>query len=247
MTQFYDALDGTRLAWREMGSGHPVVLVHGLFSDAATNWIKYGAAQALVEAGYRVIMPDLRAHGESDKPHDALAYPNDILAIDLSSFIEFLGLSEFALAGYSLGARTCVRAVVNGVSPGRLILSGMGLAGLIDTSTRAEHFRNILLNVDRHERGSPEWMAAAFLKTTGGDRVALNLLLDSFVDTSEAELNAITVPTGVICGVDDQDNGSAADLAASLQNAAFIEIPGNHMSAVTKLDFGRSFVTFLAA
>ena len=70
-TQYFESFDGTRIAWREMGEGRPVVLIHGYFSDANTNWIKYGTAAKLVEAGFRVIMPDLRAHGGSGRPHGA--------------------------------------------------------------------------------------------------------------------------------------------------------------------------------
>ena len=72
-THTFESFDGTALAWREMGEGRPVVLIHGYFSDANTNWIKYGTAAKLVAGGFRVIMPDLRAHGDSAKPHDAAA------------------------------------------------------------------------------------------------------------------------------------------------------------------------------
>jgi pimeloyl-ACP methyl ester carboxylesterase len=48
-----------------MGEGRPLVLIHGLFSSAFTNWIRYGHAARLARAGFRLIMPDLRAHGES--------------------------------------------------------------------------------------------------------------------------------------------------------------------------------------
>ena len=49
-----------RLAWREAGKGRPVILLHGLFSDAQMNWIKFGHAEKIAVAGFRVIMPDLR-------------------------------------------------------------------------------------------------------------------------------------------------------------------------------------------
>ena len=40
----WTASDGVELAWHEMGEGRPVVLLHGLFSDAQINWIKFGHA-----------------------------------------------------------------------------------------------------------------------------------------------------------------------------------------------------------
>ena len=58
-TQFFTAPDGTRLAWREMGAGRALLLLHGFVSDARTNWIAYGTAAQLVASGFRCIMPDL--------------------------------------------------------------------------------------------------------------------------------------------------------------------------------------------
>jgi pimeloyl-ACP methyl ester carboxylesterase len=70
-------------------------------------------------------------------------------------------------------------------------------------------------------------------------------LLDSFVDTSEAELRAIQAPTLVLSGADDHDNGSGEALAALLPHGEYAEVPGNHMSAVTKPDLGQAIAAFL--
>ena len=239
------APDGVELAWHELGEGRAVVLLHGLFSDADTNWIRFGHASEIAARGFRVIMPDLRAHGTSAKPHDAGSYPPDVLADDGLALIGHLGLSDYDLGGYSLGGRTAVRMVARGARPGRLVVSGMGLQGLLETGRRSGHFRKVLRGLGSHERGSPEWLAEAFLKTTGGDPQALLPLLDSFVDTSETELRAIDMPTLVLSGADDDDNGSAEALAKLLPNARFVEVPGNHMSAVTKPELGRALADFL--
>ena len=151
-------------AWRELGKGAPVVLIHGLFSNAATNWLRYGHAAAIAAAGFRVVMPDLRAHGASGAPHDRAAYPPDILADDARALVAHLGLGSVDLGGYSLGARTAVRLLVGGLPVRRVVLAGMGLDGLLDTGRRAGHFRRILANPGSFERGSPEWLAEAFLK-----------------------------------------------------------------------------------
>jgi pimeloyl-ACP methyl ester carboxylesterase len=245
-THFFEASDGVRLAWHELGEGRPVVLLHGLFSNAETNWIKFGHAAAIAAEGFRVIMPDLRAHGQSGAPHDAAAYPPDVLAHDGLALIRHLGLGDYDLGGYSLGARTSVRMAIMGARPRRLIVAGMGLRGLLDTGRRSQHFRHVLTGMGTHPRGSPEWLAEAFLKTTGGDPQALLPLLDSFVDSTQEALRGIAMPTLVLSGAEDQDNGPAEDLAGLLPHARFVEVPGNHMSAVTKADFGRAIAAFLA-
>lgn len=242
----FTAADGTDLAWHELGEGRPVVLLHGLFSDAFTNWLRYGHAAAIAARGFRVIMPDLRAHGQSGKPHDPCFYPPDILAKDGLALIARLGLTDYDLGGYSLGARTSVRMVALGAAPKKLIVSGMGLSGLHSTGRRSDHFKKILTGLGTHERGSPEWMAEAFLKTTGGDPQALLPLLDSFVDTKEAELAAIAMPTLVLSGDEDSDNGSPQALAELLPQGEFRAVPGGHMSAVIKPDLGLAMADFLA-
>lgn len=223
-----------------------MVLLHGFFSDADTNWIKFGHAAAITAKGFHVIMPDLRAHGESGRPHNPNAYPPDVLAEDGLALIAHLGLTDYDLGGYSLGARTAVRMLVKGATPGKAIVSGMGLEGLTDTGKRAAHFRNILNNLGSFEKGTPEWFAEAFLKTTGGDPQALLGILDSFVDTTEAEIRGITQPVLVLAGDADDDNGSHEALAALLPDATHVEAPGNHMSVVTKPPFGNAIAEFLA-
>src|SRR6185437_8066664 len=131
--QYFRSPDGLELAWRELGSGRPLVLIHGFFSTAMVNWVRYGHAQKIAAKGFRVIMPDLRGHGDSAKPHDPAAYPPDVLTDDALALVEILGLRDYDLGGYSLGARTTVRMLVRDASPRRAVLAGMGLAGIVDT------------------------------------------------------------------------------------------------------------------
>ncbi len=246
-TNFFEARDGIRLAWRERGEGRPLLLLHGLFSNAEVNWIKFGTADRIAAEGYRVIMPDLRVHGASDAPHDAAHYPPDVLVDDLRGLIAHLGLDRFDLGGFSLGARTSVRAVVGGVAPERLILGGMGLAGLAGWQRRGDFFRRAIAEYDSAKRGDDTWMAIQFMKTMKVDRVAAGHLLNSFTDTPPEALAAITMPTLVVCGEDDQDNGSAPELAATLADARLTTIPGTHMSSVTEPALGEAIASFLAA
>lgn len=223
------------------------MLLHGLFSNSETNWLKFGHAAAIAARGFRVIMADLRGHGQSEAPHEPEAYPPDILADDGIALIEHLGLGEYDLGGYSLGGRTALRMAILGAAPRRLIVSGMGLRGMLDVHRRAGHFRKILTGFGTHEQGSPEWLAEAFLKTTGGDPQAMLPLLGSFVDSTEEELREVHVPTLVLSGAEDRDNGPAVELAELLPEGRYVEVPGNHMSAVTRPELGRAMADFLAA
>jgi pimeloyl-ACP methyl ester carboxylesterase len=245
-THRFTASDGATLAWHELGEGRAVVLLHGLFSSADMNWIRFGHAAEIAGRGFRLIMPDLRAHGQSAAPHNEAAYPPDVLARDGLELIAHLGLADYDLGGYSLGGRTSSRMAILGARPRRLVIAGMGLRGMLETGRRSAHFRKVLTGMGRHQRGSNEWMAEAFLKTTGGDAQALLPLLGSFVDSSEAELRSIAMPTLVLSGAEDQDNGPAGELAELLPHARFVEVPGNHMNAVTKPEMGRAIADFLS-
>lgn len=230
------------MAFHEMGpaDGRPVILIHGLFSNAQVNWIKYGHAGKVAAKGRRVIMPDLRAHGESARSYDKTDYAADILADDNLGLVEQLGFrpGDYDLGGYSLGSRTTARMLTRGAKPGKAMLAGMGLEGLLDLADRAEFFRQVLDGAGMHEKFSSEWMAEAFLKTTGGDPKALLLLMDSFPSVPRAALGTFDMPIMVLTGAQDNDNGSARALAESLPSAVYVEVPGNHMSAVTLPDLG---------
>jgi pimeloyl-ACP methyl ester carboxylesterase len=154
-TRTLAAPDGTPLAVHEYGSGRPVLLLHGYFSNAWTNWVRYGHAAMLAARGLHVLMPDLRAHGDSGKPHAADAYPPDVLKDDGLAVVDQLGLDDYDLVGYSLGARTAARMAIHGARPRRLVLAGMGLEGLLDTRGRGEFFREVLTQRGSFARGSP--------------------------------------------------------------------------------------------
>ncbi|PEQ13200.1 alpha/beta hydrolase [Novosphingobium sp. PC22D] len=246
-TESLEGWGGTLLAVHRLGAGRPVLLLHGLFSSAEVNWIKFGHAQRLADAGFEAIMPDLRAHGQSAAPHEPEAYPEDVLVKDAFALAAALGLDDFDLCGFSLGARTVVRAVVAGMAPRRLVIAGMGIEGLDNWARRSAFFIDAIDRFDEIKRGDRAYFAQAFMKTQKVDRVAARLLLQSVDDTKAEDIARITVPTLVVCGDEDQDNGSAPRLAQALPNGRYAEVPGTHMSSVTQRQLGEAIVDFLAA
>ncbi|MFN3468769.1 MAG: alpha/beta fold hydrolase [Novosphingobium sp.] len=250
--EYFPGFGSARLALHRMGAGRPVVLLHGLFSSAHVNWIKFGTAAKLAAAGFECLMPDLRVHGQSEAPHDPAAYPRDVLARDLEALLAHLGLgaegtADFDLVGFSLGSRTAARAVIAGLRPRRLVLAGMGLEGLAGWARRQDFFRDVIDRFGTIQRGDPAYFAQQFLKSTGTDRVAARLLLGAMADTDPADLAAITMPCLVLCGDEDNDNGSAPRLAEALPDARLQLIPGTHMSSVTMPQLGDALTAFLTA
>jgi len=241
----FSSFDGVSLKIHEMGQGRPVMLLHGLFSNANTNWIKFGHAEALAQAGCRAIMPDLRAHGESEAPHDPAAYPADVLVRDIEALIAHLQWADFDLGGFSLGARTTAKLLATGTKPGKAILAGMGLQGLSGWARRRDFFFKAIDSRDSAKRGEPHWLAIQFMKSQNIDPVAARLLLGTFSDMEPAEVKTIETETLVLCGSEDRDNGSPEELAALLPNGRHVAIPGTHMSSVTKAEMSQEMVRFL--
>ena len=242
----YAGYGGAQLALHRMGEGRPVILLHGLFSSAEMNWIKFGTAAQLAAAGFECWMPDLRAHGASAAPHDPAAYPPDVLVRDLEALLAHFKLTDYDLVGFSLGSRTAARGVLAGLSPRRLVLAGMGLEGLAGWHKRNAFFRDVIDRFGTIRPGDPAYLSQQFMKTMRTDPVASRLLLGTMEDTQPAALAAITMPTLVLCGADDNDNGSADRLAEALPDASRATIPGTHMSSVTKPELGAALLGFLA-
>ncbi len=246
---YFTSSDGIQLAWRECGEGRPVILLHGLFSDSQMNWIKFGHAERIAAEGFRVIVPDLRAHGLSGRPHEQVHYPQLVLVRDLKELVGHLGLLDFDLGGFSLGARTTIEAVIGWAKPRRAILAGTGLDVLTNWDHRSGFYIDAIDRFDRVSRGDPHWLAIQFMKTMKIDREAARLLLGTMRDREDKHelVDAFTMPTLVVCGDQDDDNGSAPELASILTNAQYAEVPGTHMSSVTKPEFGEEIARFLVA
>jgi pimeloyl-ACP methyl ester carboxylesterase len=239
--------DGVELAWREIGDGQPVVLLHGLMGSGAL-MASDGPARAIAARGYRVILPDLRGHGESGRPHDPACYPPDVLADDGLALIDHLELDAYHLGGYSLGGKVVLRLLARGARPARAIVGGQGLDALDTESGRTDGYRRMLAAVadgDALEPGSPEEALAGWLKQTGADPRAIGYLLDSWVATPPEALRQVPTPTLVVAGDGDSRGASAGELAALLPNGRLALIPGDHLTALSAPEFTDAIANFL--
>jgi pimeloyl-ACP methyl ester carboxylesterase len=71
-------------------------------------------------------------------------------------------------------------------------------------------------------------------------------LLNSFEPAPAGWQEAFSMPTLVVCGDQDSDNGNGRDLADALPDAMFAEVPGTHMSSVTEPALGDALARFLS-
>ncbi|MEV5408286.1 alpha/beta hydrolase [Thermopolyspora sp. NPDC052614] len=115
-------VNGIDLAVTVAGEGPLVVLAHG-FPDLAVTWRLQ--IPALVEAGYRVVAPDMRGYGRSSRPRERSAYAAHTVGLDLIGLLKHEGVERAHFVGHDWGA-ACVWRL--GLDHPEAVLSLTGLS-----------------------------------------------------------------------------------------------------------------------
>ena len=229
----YASFDGTMISYHELGEGPVVLLLHGFSGNADLNWFQPQIAQKIAAAGYRVIAPDLRGHGAS--PYDAPPerWPADAIARDQIALTAHLGEAPYATVGYSMGAISALRFHLLSRNTGRLILGGIGDSVADENNTdRNTAFRAAIEEgiAGKDTPGAKAILARA--KATGGTLQGYLGALSARTYTPADLLATFNVPTLVLTGDQDLDNGSGPALAAKIPGARYQQLSGTHLTAV---------------
>src|SRR5881275_2183306 len=94
-------VNGITLSYLSQGQGPLVVFMHG-FPDLAISWRHQ--MQAVADAGYRAVAPDMRGYGDSAAPADPALYSQFHIAGDIVGLIDHLGEQSAVLVGHDMGA-----------------------------------------------------------------------------------------------------------------------------------------------
>lgn len=227
------------------------MLHHGYVADADSNWVATGVVDALLAVGRRVIAPDARGHGRSEKPHDPERYGEQRMARDLATLTALIDAPEIDLVGYSMGAVVALIYASEGAPVRRLVIGGVG-AGVIEcggVDRRAVSNESIIeaLSVaDPSSLQTPE--AAAFRQLAdalGADRDALIAQARS-VFRGNIALARIAAPTLLLAGDSDPLAVRPEVLVAAMPHATSRLLVGNHIEALADPSFAKSIVEFLA-
>jgi pimeloyl-ACP methyl ester carboxylesterase len=106
---------GVGIEYEVTGEGRPVVLIHG-FPDSGRLW--HQQVRALADAGFQVIVPDMRGYGASDKPDGVEAYNVLYLVADIGAVLDDAGVERAHIVGHDWGA--AVAWVLGAVAPERV-------------------------------------------------------------------------------------------------------------------------------
>lgn len=244
----FDA-DGIDLAFVDMGSGDPVLLIHGFGTNAVLSWVESGWADRLVADGRRVVALDNRGHGESEKLYAPRDYGLTAVSEDARRLLDHLGIARADVIGYSMGAR--VAALLAVAHPARvrsLVIGGMGkslFVGLPPSTDIAADIEAADVREAASERGR---MFRALVDRTEGDRKALAACMRAPREPVDADaLSRLPIPMLVAIGERDTIAGSLADVKRYLPLAELFEIPGrSHMGAVLDAEFIARVACFLS-
>ncbi|MFN4025546.1 MAG: alpha/beta fold hydrolase [Hyphomonas sp.] len=244
----YPSFDGTPIAYHDLGTGPVVILLHGFSGNADINWLQPGIAEKIAAAGYRVIAPDLRGHGASPYEAPPERWPADAIARDQIALTVRLGQTPLATIGYSMGAISALRFHLLFRQTGRLILGGIGDAVADEFNAGRNTVFRAAIEDARAGRDTPAAKAIlARAKATGGSLNGYLGALSARTYTPADLLATFDVPTLVLTGADDFDNGSGEALAAKIPGARYRQLKGNHLTAVLDPAFHAAIFEELSA
>ncbi|MBQ1082510.1 alpha/beta fold hydrolase [Nocardiopsis sp. B62] len=220
------------------GDHLPVLLLHGFGTTFEMNWSAAGWPRAFDTAGRRVIGPDLRGHGVSDKPTDSGLYLPEHFVADLLGLLDELDVERVDVVGYSMGSRIAWelaltapervrRTVLGGFGPADA-LAGLGAAEPGAGDTPFDH-------VYRTVAALPGNDASALAACARGQAAR------PFQEEPRPE----GLPPLLVAGARDTVAEGAAGLAERC-GGSFVEIPGrDHANAVSSRVFKQAVVEFL--
>jgi pimeloyl-ACP methyl ester carboxylesterase len=264
---------GVRIHYDVNGAGRPVVLLHG-FPDTGRLWRHQ--VPALAEAGFRVIVPDLRGYGRSDKPAEVGAYSMQKLVGDVLAVMSDAGVERAHVVGHDWGAALAWGlAALAGDRVDHLAVLSVGHPATMRARGFEQHEKSWYMLLFQFEGVAEEWLSAnrwanfrawsrhpdadaviAELEGNGSLTPALNYYRANLPPrvwvTPGRALPAVEVPTmglwssGDIALTERQMTDSAKNVTGPWRYER-LEGPGHWMQLEAPDDVNRLLVDFLPA
>src|SRR3984885_16285226 len=221
--------DGVEIYYEVHGSGPALLLTHG-YSSTSAMW------EPQIEAlskRHRLVLWDMRGHGQSDYPQDPAAYSEALTVADMAALLDKVGAASAVVGGLSLGGYMSLafyRAHPQRVDALLIIDTGPGFKK--DDARQAWNKRAHDTG-DRFEReglavlksSSPERSGVSHRDATGLARAARGMLTQRDARVIE-QLPDIKVPSLVVVGADDTPFLAASDyMAAKIPGARKVVVP----------------------
>jgi pimeloyl-ACP methyl ester carboxylesterase len=225
-----------------------------------------GLIARLLVAGARVIVPDMRGFGTSDKPHRTEAYTNSAMARDVAVLVDHLSLEAVDVLGFSMGAVTATKLLALGLPQVKsAILAGVAdyiLEGVamelpenwpipehlpkpLTMRAHAEEGANVL---DRNEIVRGDLMSAQVImvRATGADpKVLAAVLRGAMAEQVPREaLRKVETPVLLLNGTADIANQATRQILEALPNGRSAACEGDHGSTPFQPSFQQAVSNF---
>jgi pimeloyl-ACP methyl ester carboxylesterase len=201
--------NGVNIHYEVIGSGPPVIVGHGLFGSI--KFLKARGWVGILSQDFQLVIPEIRAHGQSDTPSDATQYSLKHRMSDVIAVMDDVGIDKAPYFGYSMGG-----------------LIGFGLAGNSES-----RFNSFILG-----GAIPYPKDLSRVKTVVNDRRAQGLapedfdltpffaILDHDEEGTGADPTLIQKPCLYFYGGADYEIKEARQVAQLLPNSEYLELPG---------------------
>lgn len=239
-TKYFTSFDDTKIAYTDEGKGKPVLLIHG-FINSRKSWDATVLKKSLLDKGYRVIIPDLRGNGDSDKPHEDEAYSKNAEVMDLMFLMVELRISKYFAIGYSRGSIILAKLLTKDRRVKKGVIGGMGI-----DFTKANWKRRILFRDAFNGKVTEETKGAvAYAKSIGADLKCLYLHQKYQPVTTKSQLQVIKAKVLVIAGDKDIENGDPLALHKAIPKSKFKIVAGDHNGTYKTAAFSKAILSFL--
>ncbi len=124
--KFWTHADGTKFHYFEMGTGTPVILIHGS-GGTALNWMQNGFGPSIAKTN-RVLAIDMRSHGQTVGPDGKRQQRTPNMDLDVIAFMDALGIKRAHIGGFSMGGSITSQLMAR--APERFITAHFGGSGV---------------------------------------------------------------------------------------------------------------------
>lgn len=230
----------------------PVVLQHGFAVSAQLNFGGPGLIDALADADRQTLAIDARGHGDSDKPEDPARMGEARMARDTRELLEHLGVEQYDLIGYSMGAVVSVLLASADERVRRMVIGGVG-EGIVDRGGIDQTELPPDIIIDAMNAASPAEVAhplgqawRAFADSLDAHRPSLAAQAAA-MHQGRVRLERITAATLVLVAKTDGLAKHPERLAEAIPGAQLRTLDGDHLTVVRNPEFVPAIVDFLGA
>lgn len=237
---YFVSFDGTHITYTDEGFGETVLLLHG-FLSSGKSWDNTKLKKDLLEKGYRVIAPDLRGNGQSDKPQEEKFYQDKAEVKDIKLLMTHLHSKSYYAIGYSRGSIILAELLTEDARIKKAVFGGMG----IDFTDPQWERRLAFADAFNGKVTEMTQGAVDYAKSIDADFRSLYLQQKYQPSTPVDELGTLGIKILVIAGEDDMDNGDPIALSNVFKKAKLAIVPGDHNGTWKTQEFSDEILKFL--